>query len=103
MKKKLPPLDFVFPKRITHMKNTKDWWAPNYPKNQVRLSYHGVINPYLREINKFVYRVSVWGGDDMGMDRDFDNHLDAKRCFNQLDSLKYVNVQDCLEAGLNYF
>ena len=102
MKKKIK-LDFIFPKRVVHFKNTKDYWAPNYNKNQVKLSYHGVINPYVQDITKFVYRVSVWGADDLGMDRDFDNHLDAKKLFNKIDSLKYVNKDILLDLGLKYF
>jgi hypothetical protein len=102
--------DFDFPKRIEHFKNTKDNWYGNYNGNQVKLIYHGVINPYImsrfnknEKDKKFTYRVSVWGNDDTGMFKDFDNHLDAKRMFNKIDSMKYVNKEDVLNLGLEYF
>lgn len=103
MKKVKEKLDFKFPKRIVHFKKTKDDWSPNFDNNQVKLSYHGVINPYVNDPTKFVYRVSVWGNDDLGIDKDFDNHLDAKRLFNVIDSMKYVNKADLLNLGMEYF
>ena len=39
----------------------------------------------------------------LGMNKDFDNHLDAKRLFNQIDAMKYVNKEDMLKLGLQYF
>lgn len=95
--------EFNFPKRIEHFKNTQDDWHGNYNGNQVKLTYHGVINSYIKDESKFIYRVSVWGNDDLGMDKDFDNHLDAKRLFNQIDAMKYVNKEDMLKLGLEYF
>ena len=96
-------LNVYFPKRIEHFKNTKDNWYDNYKGNQVILTYHGIINPYVLDSNKFIYRVSVWGNDDLGIDKDFNNHLEAKQLFNKINSLKYVNKQDLLDLGMEYF
>ena len=36
-------------------------------------------------------RVSVWGNDDMGMERDFDNRSDASACFMSVLAQEVVN------------
>lgn len=92
----------VFPKRIEHFKNTKDDWYPNYPNNQVRLTYHSCINSYKPE-SEWVYRVSVWGNDDFGIDRDFKDPMEAKRMFNKLDAMKFINHQDLYDLGFTRF
>jgi len=96
-------LNVYFPKKIEHFKNTKDDFHGNYKSNQVKVIYHGCINPYKLNPNEFIYRTSVWGNDDLGIMKDFDNHLDAKRLFNTINSLKYVNKQDLLDLGMEYF
>jgi len=50
-----------------------------------------------------VYRVSVWGNDDFGMDRDFTTHLEAKKMFNQLDRMSYINQKDLFDLGFERF
>lgn len=50
---------------------TLDDWHPNFKRNTVRCS--------LYSRSKWnVFSVSVWGNDDMGMEREFENLEDAK-------------------------
>lgn len=54
-------------------KPTKDCWYPNFPDNQVRVTLHMFI-PLFNKKGKFhnhMHRVSVWGADDCGMEKDF--------------------------------
>lgn len=95
--------NIYFPKKIEHFKNTKDDFHGNYDGNQVKVIYHGIINPYKLNPKEFIYRTSVWGDDDLGIIKDFDNHLDAKRLFNKINNFKYVNKQDLLDLGMEYF
>jgi hypothetical protein len=103
-----------FPRSIACVKNTQDDFYPNFNKNQVILKFHSCINSYekyigtgrkkrLNESFQAIYRVSVWGGDDTGMDIDFDNPEEAKKLFNELKVLKYLNVDTLRKCGLKYF
>jgi hypothetical protein len=91
-----------FPKRIEHFKNTKNDWYPNFPNNQVKLIYHSCINSYKPE-SEWVYRVSVWGNDDFGIMKDFRTHEEAKKVFNELDTLSYINHSDLYDRGFERF
>jgi hypothetical protein len=103
-----------FPRSVACVKNTQDNFCPNFNKNQVILKFHSCINHYEKYIGsgrkkklnkdfKPIYRVSVWGGDDTGMDIDFDNPEEAKKLFNELKVLNYLNVDTLRSYGLKYF
>lgn len=53
------------------------------------------------ENNKTEWRVSVWGNDDFGMERDFlgEQKEDAIKCFHKIVELKDVTKQALLDLG----
>lgn len=58
-----PLLEFILP--------VNDDWYPNLPRNTVRIRvYDG--ERYEKEQLKCWGRISIWGGDDFGMEKDFD-------------------------------
>jgi hypothetical protein len=54
-----PHRDFFYP--------TSDDWYPNYPRDTVRVRVHDQTTPGAETV--FI-RISVWGADDVGMERD---------------------------------
>ena len=79
-------------------KRTQDDWYPNYNKHYVKVRFHGNISPP-HQAYPPCYRVSVWGNDDIGMNRDFENEWEAKDMFRKITTrkVKFVNYE-CLEA-----
>ena len=82
---------------ITLFKNTTDNWCPNYHENLVQVTFHGNIQPYIKDDP--CYRVSVWGADDMGMEYDTKNENEAYTLFMQVIGLENVNIVDLTELG----
>lgn len=78
--------------------DTNDDWYPNYPNNQVQLSYHGCINPWETK-DKQVYRVSCWGNDDFGIEKDFGREDDAIHIYNSLKILPVINHSTLYNLG----
>lgn len=59
----------------TALKETyEDWYPPITGKKCVRVR--------LLTLSDGKTRVCVWGGDDFGMEKDFDDALEAERVFN---------------------
>jgi len=81
-------------KRTEIFKNTHDNWCGNWDGDQVKLSYHGNIEPI--KTKPPVFRVSCWGNDDFGMERDFSIEGDAIEMYEML-SHKVVIDQDTLD------
>lgn len=67
--KKLHIVDYFFTCRM----KTSDNWYPNLDgldgKDEVQVSIIGWADYY--EDGKEAYRIHVWGGDDLGMERDY--------------------------------
>jgi hypothetical protein len=66
MKKKYRPNDSTY-EREELMRPTTDDWCPNYPNDEVKVRC--TLN--MEHQGKIWHRVSVWGADDLGMERDF--------------------------------
>ena len=86
--------------RLSIYKSTLDDWYPNYSDNQVCLTYHGDIS-----YNNLptCHRVSVWGKDDLGMNRDFKCEMSARLMFVYLSGLSYISQSHLSKLGFNYF
>jgi len=82
--------------RYTCFKKTKDNWCGNYYNELVKLTFHGNISPYQETP---IYRVSIWGNDNMGMEFDTNNELTAQGIFQQVIGLEYVNRADLIKLN----
>ncbi len=65
-----PVIDTFFSCRL----KTSDWWSPNLvgsdgQEDEVQVSIIGWSNHY--KAGQLAYRISVWGGDDTGLERDY--------------------------------
>lgn len=89
---------------ITIYKPTDDDWWGNFDNNTVELSFRGNINRKHRTPNVgAIYRISVWGNDDFGMDRDFSSIKKALAFFKKVEQLPVLNQKQLLSMGFNWF
>lgn len=122
----LKGIDERFMKAELCLKRTSDDWHPNYNGNQVILKFHSCINVYDYKLFKFksrkcrkvkklstkgqlefdqlTWRVSIWGADDLGIDRDFNDQMEAKNFYNEIKKIKVISRDEMLNNyGFNYF
>lgn len=83
-------------------KSTKDEWCPSLHLK----SGKGLVRVSLTQTGpdpknfKGEFRVCVWGADDCGMERDFENReAEALNTFMQVIGLPNVNFQDLKQLG----
>jgi hypothetical protein len=77
-------------------KKTTDNWYPNYNIDEVKLIYNGKLRD-----GKF--RVSCWGNDDFGIDKDFEDETESIKVFEQLKAKEIINHQDLYNLGFTKF
>lgn len=97
--------------RVYCFKLTSDDWYSEYKISKdvryenakfVCVTFHGNLNAYDSTM-KPVYRTSVWGNDDTGIDKDSEIESEAFELYLDLCSLKNVTKEYCLKRGMNYF
>ncbi|MEA1973164.1 MAG: hypothetical protein U9N34_07725 [Candidatus Cloacimonadota bacterium] len=76
------------------LKYTSDDFCPNINEDKVELS--------LVDIKDGEYRVCVWGNDDLGLEKDFDNLGEAEYLFELLDRLPDITIEILKENGLDF-
>lgn len=86
---------------VVSYKKTDDDWCSNFAGDLVCLKFHGNINPPNSKTK--LYRVSVWGDDDIGMDIDFDKKTEAISFFTKVDAMPVLNQKELLAMGFNWF
>lgn len=74
-------------------KSTEDDWYPPFPNKTVKVIM-------FRGSYEDGWYVRVWGADDMGVEKNFEKKGDALCLFMSLISLKYVNIQDTIDFGM---
>lgn len=90
-------------KRITVFKETTDNWFPSY-KVEGR-AYLQLVTVELTQTGpdpnagNGEWRVCVWGGDDCGMERDFDDLSQATDMFYQVIGWESVDVSELTQHG----
>lgn len=95
----------------TAFKLTNDNWHPSYELNSwvkgkeppnmlVHVSFLPLHPTAPRE--KMLYRVSVWGNDDYGLEFDYDSPLMALDVFDEIMKLEYVD-QEVLKTRFNFY
>jgi hypothetical protein len=89
--------------KIVAFKPTRDDWAGNFV-----IHYQGDIN--LVRVSTFplhawktdmplLWRVCIWGNDDCGMEKDFDNPKDAMKAYQHIVALEFVNKTELFSLG----
>lgn len=96
-------------KKTTVYKPTKDNFCPSlivgradhwFSDNEklVRVNYHGNIS--YKESDKPCFRVSVWGTDDFGLEKDFESDQEAINLFMQIIQEETLSIQYLRTIGL---
>lgn len=93
--------------QVITFKETDDEWCGNYHLyennlNLVKVTFHGNIISTLSDSTP-IFRVSVWGNDDIGMDADFYEESTAWNKFIEVLALNKVNHDDLEKLGFTYF
>jgi len=83
-------------RKSVFIKATDDW-CPNFPNDEVELSICKLTFP------ETLYRVSVWGADDCGMNVDIKDINEALALYNKIKSKGTVNMQYLSKLGLESF
>lgn len=90
--------------RTRVFKRTDDNWHPSYKLDGW---YRGIERTLLVEVSLLPIsngktRVCVWGGDDCGMERDFDTEAEAISIFMSVIALDTVNMEDLTLFGFGW-
>lgn len=90
-------------KGITVFKEVNEDWYSNYHiADDVR--YTGkYVSIRISKLFDGLFRVCVWGNDDLGMDRDFEVESDAVKMFQTLVIVEELTKQFLSENGFGYF
>lgn len=95
-------LELALNPRVEVMKKTQDDWYPCFNEDEVRLTFHGVINGY-KDKELWVWRVSCWGNDDFGIDKDFHSSKEAKEVFDMLNEMDMIQHKTLFDMGFARF
>lgn len=96
-------------KRVYCFRPTLEDWYGNFKISDdarygvtkfVCVTYHGNISPYDQTP---IYRVSVWGNDDFGFDKDFGEFEESSAFELYLDlcSIEYISAFYCTSREMN--
>ena len=95
------------PERRTAMMPTLDQWFPNHKlENHPSGLTDGVevsfieLRPFRK--NPKLWRVCVWGNDDLGMERDFESRIDALAMYKKVTSWETVDKHQLTQNGFVY-
>lgn len=90
--------------RVEVFKRTQDEWYGNYKivgdrrvSDLVEVSFLQLMPTVVP--SAFNWRVCVWGNDDCGMERDFENETEAWTVFLQVIGQQYVNRNGLISLG----
>lgn len=74
-------------------KLTHDNWYPAWQlsRKDARFDSVNLVKVGFTRLSDGMYRVSVWGADDDGMERDFEKYSDARRALRKILKVQYVN------------
>lgn len=95
------------PERKTVMMPTLDEWCPNHVlvnhpsglTDGVEVSFIE-LRPFRK--NPKLWRVCVWGNDDLGMERDFESRIDALAMYKRVTSWETVDKHQLTQNGFVY-
>lgn len=95
------------PERKTTMMPTLDEWCPNHKlENHPSGLTEGVQVSFIELMpfrnNPKLWRVCVWGNDDLGMERDYESRTDALAMYNQVIALDTVDKHELTTFGFVY-
>ena len=91
--------------KIEVFKRTQDNWYGNFKvrddrrvESLVMVSFHGNICSYNSKLDP-IWRTSVWGNDDTGMEIDCATEAEAREKFQQVIEMEYVDRAPLLKLG----
>lgn len=92
-------------RRISCFKPTSDDWYPCYKIANDQRHQGGFVEVALRTIDPEgkIYRVSIWGADDLGMDQDTSDPMEAQEWYNRVVNASIVSKKELLIWGFTYF
>lgn len=95
------------PERKTTMMPTLDDWYPNHKlENHPSGLVEGVQVSFIELMpfrnNPKLWRVCVWGNDDLGMERDYADRQEALAMYNLVTSWETVDKYTLTEQGFEY-
>ena len=82
----------------TTIKFTQDEWYGNSTK------LHNGKPTRTVEVSEHLYndgtgRISIWGNDDFGLEKEYNTHEEAKATFDIIKKMEYVNIQPLKDMG----
>lgn len=85
--------------RTEVFKKTDDDWCPSY------LDDNGVSHVKVSLLrltgSKYTHRVCVWGNDDYGLEKDFDDELKGSEMFELIAGQEKLNIKDLKDLGFS--
>lgn len=81
-------------KQVVYKKTTDDWY-PNFPDDQVKV----ILCQTGTTTRPGEFRVSVWGGDDFGMEIDSEDLNEAKMVFSLVKEMKIITKTELRKLG----
>lgn len=84
--------------KLVKFKDTDDDWYPSHPKDQVKVICH--LN--MDNNGQIWHRISVWGDDDFGMEKDFEGKdmvKDVEALYRMITSWSKVNQMALKNLG----
>lgn len=67
-----------------------DSWYPNYEDGTVRVGFDSKNN---------YFKVSVWGADDFGLEKEFTTRLEAIELYRKLSKCSIITIKQLKELG----
>ncbi len=83
--------------RTEVFKKTDDNWCPSW-KDDSNIE-HVKVSLLQLTCSKYTHRVCAWGKDDFGLEKDFDNELEANEIFELIAGQEVVNTEDLIGLG----
>lgn len=91
-------------KKYTVYKETSDDWCPSYElSTHFQTDIKSMAQVNFGGLSDGMYRVSVWGADDIGMNIDFKSDFNALSMFLKVLQLDDITMDKLTELGFKQF
>ena len=90
-------------KGLTIFKEVSEDWYGNYRIADDQRYFGKYVSIKISKLFSGLFRVCVWGNDDLGMDRDFEIESEAIAVFQQLIMVEDLTKQYLSNSGFGYF
>ena len=90
-------------KGITVFKEVNEDWYGNYSIANDQRYLGKYVSIRISKLFGGQFRVCIWGNDDLGMDRDFEEESDAIATFQKIMLVEDLTKQYLKDNGFGYF